>query len=193
MSSFRLTRHFKGYQKLVIDGDKFSHLERYHTSKGTVVFSLDKKSKRWKVKYLYGNNVTLLTLLKLEQVKSIERNTSTYGPIHRMYESKGALTIIIPGNRDHYQHVALQIAHDWYLYGRGDSCILYDSDIACNKNTGGYKIYLGLPSENKLIDQIISDKPCGIEFEKSTITGIKVGDKLYKDPGTGICKRFFTL
>lgn len=32
------------------------------------------------------------------------------------------------------------------------------------------------------IDQIISDKPCGVEFEKSTLTGIKVGV---------ICKRIY--
>jgi hemin uptake protein HemP len=50
ISSFRLTRQFKGYHKLVIDGDsKFSHLEKIHIAKRGVTFTLDKKSKRWKV------------------------------------------------------------------------------------------------------------------------------------------------
>jgi hypothetical protein len=130
----------------------------------------------------------LILITKLEQIKSSERSTSSYGPIHRMYESKTALIIVIPRNnskKEYYEHVALQISHDWYLYGRGDSIILYDDDPAAvtAASTGSYKIYLGLVSENKLMDQIISEKPCGIEL--GTATGIKVGDKSFKDPGTG--------
>lgn len=110
-----------------------------------------------------------------------------------MYESKTALTIILPPNNDYYEHIALQIAHDWYLYGRGDSVIVKSNDKSLNGGSsivggGGYKIYLGLPADNKLIDQIIADKPCGIEFEKASsqnVIGIKVGDKLYKEAGTG--------
>lgn len=49
ISSFRFTKYFRGCNKLVIDGDKFSHLEKYHTSKGGVTLTFDKKSKRWKV------------------------------------------------------------------------------------------------------------------------------------------------
>ncbi|CAO3653058.1 unnamed protein product [Mucor hiemalis] len=175
ISSFRFTEFFKGCNKLIVDGDKFSHLEKIHTSKGGVTLTLDKKSKRW----------------KLEQVKSAERCSSNYGPIHRMYESKTALTIIIPPNKDYYEHIALQIAHDWYLYGRGDTVIVKTNDKSLNfgGGGGGYKIYLGLPTDNKLIDQVIADKPCGIEFEKASglnVIDIKVGDKLYKEAGTGI-------
>lgn len=123
-----------------------------------------------------------------EQLKSSERNSLNYGPIHRMYESTHALVIVIPSNKDYYEHIALQIAHDWYLYGRGDSIIITtDEEKSTITTNGGYRIYLGLPTDNKLIESIVSDKPCGIEFEKSctSVTGIKVGDKLYDEPGTG--------
>lgn len=50
IASFRFTRHFKGCNKLIVDGDKFSHLEKHHTVEGGVTLSFDgKKSKRWKV------------------------------------------------------------------------------------------------------------------------------------------------
>lgn len=50
IASFRFTKHFKGCNKLIVDGDKFSHLEKYHTLQGGVTLSFDgKKSKRWKV------------------------------------------------------------------------------------------------------------------------------------------------
>lgn len=144
-----------------------------------------------KKKTLFCINFFLFT--QLEQVKSAERCSSNYGPIHRMYESKTALTIIIPPNKDYYEHIALQIAHDWYLYGRGDTVIVKTNDKSLNSGSGGggYKIYLGLPTDNKFIDQVIADKPCGIEFEKASglnVIGIKVGDKLYKEAGTGQCQ-----
>lgn len=52
VSSFRLTKYFRGCEKLVVDGNKFSHFEKYHTSKGGVTLTFDKKSKRWKVVYM---------------------------------------------------------------------------------------------------------------------------------------------
>ncbi|KAI8642213.1 hypothetical protein BD408DRAFT_416979 [Parasitella parasitica] len=167
ISSFRFTEHFRGCNKLVVDGDKFSHLENYHTSKGCVAFTYDKKSKRW----------------KLDTIKPNERNASNYGPIHRMYESTKPLAITIPSHSRYYKHVALQIAHDWYLYGRGDSMILYDNQTVDYP----YQIYLGLVNENMRIESLLSEK-CAVEFEKaaSVITGIKVGDKHYRDPGTGV-------
>ncbi|CEP12002.1 hypothetical protein [Parasitella parasitica] len=169
ISSFRFTEYFRGCSKLVVDGDKFSHLKKYHTSKGSVTLTYDKKSRRW----------------RLETIRSNERNSSNYGPIHRMYESTRPLVITIPTHSNYYyKHVALQIAHDWYLYGRGDSMILYDNQTVDNYP---YQIFLGLVNENKRIESILAEKS-GVEFEKAAgaIAGIKVGDKLYKDPGTGV-------
>ncbi|KAL9541721.1 hypothetical protein MBANPS3_008961 [Mucor bainieri] len=178
IASFRFTKHFKGCNKLVVDGDKFSHLEKHHTGDGGVTLSFDgKKSKRW----------------KLEGIKSNERNAANYGPIHRMYESTKPLVVIIPSCSSHYKHVALQITHDWYLYGRGDSMILYDTQaISSNIMLDyPYHIYLGLVNENKRMESILADRPnTHIGFEKaaaaSAITGIKVGETVYKNPGTGI-------
>jgi hypothetical protein len=103
-----------------------------------------------------------------------------------MYESKYALVIIIPPNISYYEHIALQIAHDWYLYGRGDSVIM-TTDEEQDKHDG-YKIYLGLKSDHKLIESTLS----GIEFVETSfnkVVGIKVGDQLYDEPGTGNNKK----
>jgi hypothetical protein len=123
----------------------------------------------------------------LDQVKASERTASNYGPIHRMYESPKPLIVVVPQTKS-YDHAALQITHDWYLYGGGDAMIVYDDDDdAMRGQKGVYRLYLGLATENKRIDQIISNRPCGIEFEKSasTVVAIRVGDKLYRSPGTG--------
>jgi hypothetical protein len=145
---------------------------------------------------LYTNTVlnllSLISLKKLDDLKPIERTASSYGPIHRMYESTRPLMIVVPQKKS-YDHVALQIAHDWYLYGGGDATIVYDND---NDTTQGrkareYRVYLGLANENKRIDQIMANRSCGIEFERnaSSITAIKVGDKVYRSPGTGTIKK----
>lgn len=53
ITSFRFTKHFRGCNRLVVDGDKFSHLEKHHTVEGGVTLSFDgKKSRRWKVSWL---------------------------------------------------------------------------------------------------------------------------------------------
>lgn len=68
--------------------------------------------------------------------------------------------------------------------------ILYDTQaIASAILDYPYHIYLGLVNENKRIESILADKPTAhIDFEKTAtmITGIKVGDKVYRDPGTGL-------
>lgn len=69
--------------------------------------------------------------------------------------------------------------------------ILYDTQaISSNMILNyPYHIYLGLANENKRIESILADKPnthIGFEKTASAITGIKVGDRAYRDPGTGL-------
>lgn len=59
IASFKFTKFFKGCKKLIIDGDRFSNLEKYHTSKGTVSFTFDKKSKKWRVNVLFHTYSTI--------------------------------------------------------------------------------------------------------------------------------------
>lgn len=113
---------------------------------------------------------------------------SRYGPIHRMYESQSHLVIVIP-HKSIYEHAALQISHDWYLYGRGDSVILYDDEdqedvIQHSSRTIYYRIYLGVIGENKRIDQILNERPSSSSIELSS-SCIKVGERQYREPGTG--------
>lgn len=118
--------------------------------------------------------------------RSLERSRMTYGPIHRMYESSGPLIIVIPSD-DLYEYAALQISHDWYMYGGGDAMIITD-DVKRKEDGVYYKLYLGLPHENKQLDQLLSEKPCGVTFErnsKNKAVSIKVGNTSYKNPGTG--------
>ncbi|KAI8094838.1 Alpha/Beta hydrolase protein [Gilbertella persicaria] len=163
IASFRLTKHFKGCHTLIVDGDVFSNLE----SQRGFCFALDiKNSKRW----------------KLDNVKIGERNIAHYGPIHRMYESCHPLVIVIP-NHEVYRHAALQIAHDWLLYGRGDTMILYDDQ---HPPASQYTLYLGLPNENKAMSRVL-ESPFDISLQVNNgTTRIQVGDHTYDSPGTGI-------
>lgn len=68
--------------------------------------------------------------------------------------------------------------------------ILYDNQVVPSNAAVAYQIYLGLLTENKRIESILSDSSNnGVYFEKAAastvVASIKVGDKIYKDPGTG--------
>ncbi|KAI8992141.1 hypothetical protein BDF20DRAFT_832121 [Mycotypha africana] len=176
IASFRFTKYFRGCNKLTVDEDKFLHLEKNYTKSENVHLSYDRKTKRW----------------KLEACRVTERNKNPYGPVHRMYESKMALIIVIP-QKDMYEHAALQIAHDWYLYGRGDAIIVYDNDDATfdkiKHDSVHYCIYLGLINENKKMKELISKSTiCNIDIKEnmdSTIS-IRVSNRKFNEAGTGL-------
>ncbi|RUS17630.1 hypothetical protein BC937DRAFT_89702 [Endogone sp. FLAS-F59071] len=84
-----------------------------------------------------------------------ERHPSTYGPVHQIFESLLPLLIIIPANAaDHtHLHVAQKIAHEWYLYGRGDAEIVKDDDVSLvgrikEEGFNGNLVLVGGPAEN---------------------------------------------
>ncbi|KAG1085193.1 hypothetical protein G6F42_021491 [Rhizopus arrhizus] len=79
IASFRFTKHFKGCNKLIVDGDKFSHLEKYHTLQGGVTLSFDgKKSKRWKKVSNQMNAVLPITAPSTECTNQQNRLSSLY-------------------------------------------------------------------------------------------------------------------
>lgn len=135
-----------------------------------------------------------------------ERGRLSYGPLHRLYESSKPLMIVIPNIHRHqlpssayatYHHLALQIAHDWYLYGGGDSMIVTDDHpiVAFEEIdlvTMGteeieepfYRIYLGVGQDNQAMTQLLGleSNPVDIAIEKSSI---QVGSRRFDGPGTG--------
>ncbi|CAO3644815.1 unnamed protein product [Cunninghamella blakesleeana] len=133
-----------------------------------------------------------------------ERSRLTYGPIHRIYESSKPILIIIPSkNRitssasstsvvyNIYQHIALQLAHDWQYYGAGDAIIVSDDHPLVNyeeidlEDTEPYfRLYLGVGDDNRALNQLLkNENSVDIKLERTSIT---VGSKKFTSPGSGI-------
>ena len=110
-----------------------------------------------------------------------ERNFKNYGPLHRIYETSGPLTIVTPPGSVLHYHKALQIAHDWNMYGNGDSRIIQETELADLPDSN--IIFLGGPDENKLtaafLEFAISD--VSISSREFNIAGHR-----YSAKGTGI-------
>ncbi|KAG0171994.1 hypothetical protein DFQ30_011370 [Apophysomyces sp. BC1015] len=176
IAAFTVTTHFNAFKELIIDGDTFP---RYIKGKNDVFFVKDATTNKWKAA---DNSHWRST--------SMERTRLLYGPIHRMYESTEPLVIVmpsIPKKEDDFRHAALQISHDWYLYGRGDTAIFKDTDKEylrkLSHNGIYYRVYLGLPSENQALSRLMSSKPGDIVLSDNCIN---VGTRKFTQPGTGI-------
>ncbi|RUS24106.1 hypothetical protein BC938DRAFT_474122, partial [Jimgerdemannia flammicorona] len=88
-----------------------------------------------------------------------ERHPRTYGPAHQIFESHRPLLIVTPP-RAEYVHVAQKVAHDWYLYGRGDAVIFRDHDWTLDKliRQGEYEgnlVLVGGPGENVITRKVL--------------------------------------
>jgi hypothetical protein len=101
--------------ELEIDGNRVGL--GLHSQDGSVIF-LQKTREGWTI---------------------IEEETSSraMGPTMRFLSSSGPIQVILPTNcasdiTEHYLSVALRFTTDAYLYGRLDSIILYDNDVASN-------------------------------------------------------------
>ncbi|KAF7725436.1 hypothetical protein EC973_009610 [Apophysomyces ossiformis] len=175
IAAFTITDRFYSCKGLQIDNDPFPDLIG---GKKSILFVKDKGTNRWKV---MGDTYRLSA--------SGRRTRSTYGPIHRMYESSRPLIITVPSMMDNsaFNHAGLQIAHDWYLYGRGDAQIVPDDhpafELSSSPDDIYYRIYLGLPSQNKETDRLLSFRSGDIVLSKDRI---RVGHREFTEPGTGI-------
>ncbi|KAI8334605.1 hypothetical protein BC941DRAFT_472538 [Chlamydoabsidia padenii] len=185
VSAFRICR--RSETTVVIDQTVIHQVDIY---KG-VLFTLDKNGK-WKIE-------------DKKWPRRGERSRQSYGPLHRLYESSKPLMIVIPSiNRQQlpssayttYHHLALQIAHDWYLYGGGDSMIVGDDhpivafeeiDLTAvtEDESPFYRIYLGVGQDNHAMTQLLGleSNYVDIEIDKSSI---QIGSRRFDDPGTGI-------
>ncbi|RUP44619.1 hypothetical protein BC936DRAFT_149213, partial [Jimgerdemannia flammicorona] len=116
-----------------------------------------------------------------------ERHPRTYGPAHQIFESHRPLLIVTPP-RAEYVHVAQKVAHDWYLYGRGDAVIFRDHDWTLDKliRQGEYEgnlVLVGGPGENVITRKVLVKRGSSVAFENGSIC---IGDREYSDPKTGI-------
>jgi hypothetical protein len=104
-----------------------------------------------------------------------------HGPLHRIYETLAPLTILVPsGSKSLYQS-ALQITHDWILYGNGDAVILLEAEMENLPESN--LIFLGGPEQNNLTAQFLASCVSDIDISSSEI---KVGGYRYTSTGTGI-------
>ncbi|KAL0084052.1 hypothetical protein F4703DRAFT_1858238 [Phycomyces blakesleeanus] len=175
VSAFKIHPWLGTWTELVVDGQVFYYAD---TTTDSVLFVKDYKGSPWKI---------------VDQVSwppSGIRSKATYGPIHRMYESSRPLIIRVPSDvrgslKMIFKHTALQLSHDWYLYGRGNTLIIGDQEEvpvteSCELS---FQIYLGLPSQNRALRCLLDRVPSDISL---TETSIGVGQRTFDEPGTGI-------
>ncbi|KAI8071088.1 hypothetical protein BC940DRAFT_295251 [Gongronella butleri] len=132
------------------------------------------------------------------------RARQMYGPIHRLWESRKPLLLVTPSKPSSaahaqvYEHLALQLAHDWHLYGHGDAMVVTDDhplvtfeevDLSSSGTSGmdahepcSWRVYFGIGTDNNAMAQILATAPIRIQAGKHSLT---VGTNQYYDPGTG--------
>ncbi|KAI8092831.1 uncharacterized protein BX664DRAFT_328258 [Halteromyces radiatus] len=172
---------------ITIDQMVFHHVNR----KEGVLFVLDNNGK-WMIE-------------TSKWPKRGERSRLSYGPIHRVYESSKPLMIVIPNQSqsstiDNYRHLALQISHDWYLYGGGDSMIVTDdhplvtfeeiemeSTETMNNRISPFffRIYLDIGNDNQAVSQLLGLNGNNVDIEINH-SAIQVGSRYFDRPGSGI-------
>ncbi|KAM3588939.1 hypothetical protein VKS41_001366 [Umbelopsis sp. WA50703] len=126
-----------------------------------------------------GDSGEWKTVTKTSHVPGLD--ATNHGPLHRIYESRGPLTIVIPRGNDYYYHKALQIAHDWNLYGNGDAQLIMAAELEELPNTN--LVFLGGPEENTLTSAFLENSVSDILVSKQEV---KVGGHTYSTRGSGI-------
>ncbi|KAI9027606.1 hypothetical protein CLU79DRAFT_832973 [Phycomyces nitens] len=173
VSAFRVHSWLGAWTELVVDGQVFYYADTTNDS----LFVRDYRGSPWK------------TVDRASWPPSGIRSKTTYGPIHRMYEASRPLIVRVPSAvgslKASFEHAALQLSHDWYLYGRGNALIIGDQEEVpamegCDLSV---QIYLGLPSQNRALRCLLDRVPNDIIL---TETSIGVGQRTFDEPGTGI-------
>jgi hypothetical protein len=89
--------------------------------------------------------------------------------------------LVPPGSKILYQS-ALQISHDWNLYGNGDAVILQEAEMEDLPDSN--LVFLGGPEQNNLTAQFLASS-CVSDISISS-SKIEVGGNRYTSTGTGI-------
>ncbi|CAG8568986.1 1077_t:CDS:10 [Cetraspora pellucida] len=119
-----------------------------------------------------------------------EKHSATYGPAIAILESIQPLKIIIgtikKDNIDKFLEVAQEIAHSWYLYGRGDAEIFMDSEFITkgNKlvdNIKGNLVLLGGSYENYVTRFLLKSRFNEVKFNRYGSFSLK--HKTFSDSG----------
>ncbi|CAG8683090.1 32561_t:CDS:10, partial [Racocetra persica] len=116
-----------------------------------------------------------------------EKHPATYGPAITILESIQPLKIVIgtikKDNFNKFFEIAQEIAHSWYLYGRGDAEILLDSEFL-RKNQlmdKGNLILLGGSYENYVTTFLLKTRFSEVKFNKDGSFSLK--HKTFFDSG----------
>ncbi|CAG8492394.1 12560_t:CDS:10, partial [Gigaspora rosea] len=145
-------------EKFIIDGKHF----------GSNGFLLDGHFQKYKNKWVFRNGCSW---------HKKEKNPATYGPAATILESTQPLKIVIGTIKrnknnciDKFFEVAQEIAHSWYLYGRGDAEILTDLELITKKhklvnNIKGNLILLGGSYED-YVTRLLLNKFNEVKFHK---------------------------
>ena len=92
-----------------------------------------------------------------------QKHPLTYGPAHLILESKSPLLIIIGTTcsnpiKSKFMNMAQEISHSWYLYGNGDSVIIYDTEFINSNHVKGNLVLLGNIFENKVTRTVMNER-----------------------------------
>ncbi|CAB4492540.1 hypothetical protein RhiirA1_538356 [Rhizophagus irregularis] len=126
-----------------------------------------------------------------------QKHSLTYGPAHLILESKFPLLIIVgtisisKSIKLKFMNMAQEISHSWYLYGNGNSIIIYDTDLINNNNEfisnesiKGNIILLGNVFENKVTEIIMNERISDVKFYKDG--SFQLHYRKFSGPGIGI-------
>ncbi|ORX54950.1 alpha/beta-hydrolase [Hesseltinella vesiculosa] len=184
ISAFRLVD--RPEVAIMVDNTLFHFDQDHHRS----LFVLDHQ-KQWKVE-------------TQRWPKKNQRSRQTYGPIHRLYESSKALVLVVPSKPSTaargqlYEHLALQLAHDWHLYGHGDALIVTDDhplityeqvDLNAenwkpddDEDDPAWHVFLGIGKDNQAMMQTVSASAVNIQLGRHSVA---IASNHFEDPGTG--------
>ncbi|CAG8618148.1 11376_t:CDS:10, partial [Acaulospora colombiana] len=160
------------------------------TSNGQKVWNI-KTSNIRRFRFLLNHRMTAIRE-DAERVVIDEKHPLTYGPAHQILKSSQPLTIVIgtghgsQNNGFKFLEIAQEIAHSWYLYGRGDSVIVHDVEIITEKDKiergiTGNLVLLGGPSVNYATQLLLKRKNSEVKFEKDGSFVLK--HVKFSDPG----------
>lgn len=123
------------------------------------------------------------------QWKKTERHVGSYGPIQSILKTDRPLKIVI-GTMDKdalsiLERIGQTLAHDWYLYGNGDSEIVYDTDINVESLKGNV-IQIGGNGLNRLGDLLRQNDAIQLSRDGINLGALQVEYDQRHHPDSGI-------
>ncbi|MCH7494151.1 DUF2817 domain-containing protein, partial [bacterium] len=150
-------------ETVVVDGQEFLPADS---------FWLCKESGRW-------------SACTVAVVKDGRRNTLDYGPARQVLEGPGPLAIVYgtqgtPEETSHRLEIAVRLANDWYLRGRGMALVYPDTALTTTKAQAHNLILVGGPATNSWAGRL---NPVPVAFSGRAFT---IGGREFAGAATGL-------